>query len=277
MPSSTTSHVLAAPSNERTLCFPIKLLVGTQTVKTSTLVDSGATGNFIDLGLLSLTNFPLKKLPQPICAFNVDGTPNQRGTILWKACTHMVLPHSSDDLELMAVSIGHKQIILGMPWLWSRNPHIDWKNNTLFFPRSPTLNHDNDVTSQRYLLRWLGCDSDMELSLLFSQRYSSEDDVSLREYLPQKDLYCKHLNKITLSTELAQVAKTPDQKIPDWCSDLADVFSEKTHNILPPHRSYHHTIDLKPLFVPKIAKVYPLNPKEQEACKAFIDEHLKTR
>ena len=116
----------------------------------------------------------------------------------------------------------------------------------------------------------------MELSSLFSQRYSSEDDESLREYLPQKDLYCKLLNKITLSTELAQAAKAPDQKIPDWCSDLEDVFSENTHNVLPPHRPYDHTVDLKPSFVPKIVKIYPLNPKEQEACKVFINEHLKT-
>ena len=100
--------------------------------------------------------------------------------------------------------------------------------------------------------------------------------MSLCEYLPQKDLYCKHLNKITLSTELTQTTKTPNQTIPDWCSDLEDVFSKKTHNVLPPHRPYDHTIDLKPSFIPKIAKVYPLNPKEQEVCKAFIDEHLKT-
>ena len=100
--------------------------------------------------------------------------------------------------------------------------------------------------------------------------------MSLREYLPQMDPYCEHLNKITLSTELAQAAKTPNQAIPDWCSVLDNVFSEKTHDRLPPHRSYNHTIDLKPLFIPKIAQVYPLNPKEQEACKSFIDEHLKT-
>ena len=76
LPSPTTPHVLVASPNERTLRFPIKLLVGTQTVETTTFVDSGATGNFIDLGLLSLANFPLKKLPQPIGTFNVDGTPN---------------------------------------------------------------------------------------------------------------------------------------------------------------------------------------------------------
>ena len=104
--SLTTPYVLVASPNERTLRFPIKLLVGTQTVETTALVDSGATGNFIDLGLLSLTNFPLKRLSQSVGAFNVDGTPNRRGTILWKACTCMVLPHGSDDLDLMVVSLG---------------------------------------------------------------------------------------------------------------------------------------------------------------------------
>ena len=59
-----------------------------------------------------------------------------------------MLPQSSDELDLMVVSLGHKQIILGMPWLRSRNPHIDWKNNTLSFPRSPTQNDDNNLTSQ---------------------------------------------------------------------------------------------------------------------------------
>ena len=29
------------------------------------------------------------------------------------------------------------------------------------------------------------------------------------------------------------------------------------------------------MFVPKIAKVYPLNPAEKDACKTFIEEHFK--
>ena len=148
LPSPTTSQVLVAPSNERTLRFPIKLLIGTQTVETSALIDSGATRNFIDLRLLSLANFPLKKLPQPIGAFNIDGTPNRRGTILWKARTRIVLPQRSDNLDLMVVSLGRKQIILGMPWLRSINPRIDWKTNTLFFPKLSTLDEDNDSTTQ---------------------------------------------------------------------------------------------------------------------------------
>ena len=125
LPSPTTSHVLVASPNKQTLRFPVKLLIGQQTVETTALIDSSAPGNFIDLGLLSLANFPLKKLPQPIRAFNVDGTANRQGTILWKVHTCMILPHGSDDLDLMVVSLGRQQIILGMPWLKSKNSCID--------------------------------------------------------------------------------------------------------------------------------------------------------
>ena len=55
-----------------------------------------------------------------------------------------------------------------------------------------------------------------------------------------------------------------------------DVFSEKTHDQLPPHCPYDYTIELKPDFVSKVAKVYSLNPVEMETCKSFIEEHLKT-
>ena len=52
--------------------------------------------------------------------------------------------------------------------------------------------------------------------------------------------------------------------------------SEKTYNVLPPHWPFDHTIELKDSFVPKIAKVYPLNPAEKDACIVFLDEHLET-
>ena len=33
---------------------------------------------------------------------------------------------------------------------------------------------------------------------------------------------------------------------------------------------------MKDTFVPKVAKAYPLSPKEMEACKEFINKHLKS-
>jgi hypothetical protein len=141
-------HVLVASRNERTLCFPVKLLVGDQIVETTALIDSGATGNFLDLGLLSLANFPLQQLPKPIQAYNVDGSANRKGTILWKTKIPVLPFQKTNGLELMIVSLGRKQIILGMPWLKSQNPCIDWQANRLSFPHSITSGTDDHTTPQ---------------------------------------------------------------------------------------------------------------------------------
>ena len=63
------------------MCIPISLHGLKKTINTLALVDSRATGNFIDSHLLPNGIFKLKALPTPITAFNVDGTPNTKGTI----------------------------------------------------------------------------------------------------------------------------------------------------------------------------------------------------
>jgi hypothetical protein len=167
--SRNSPYVLVASKNERTLRFPVKLLVGTQIVETTPLVNSGATGNFLDLGLLSLANFPLQPLPKPIQVYNVDGSTNRKGTILWKTKIPVLPFQKTNGLELMIVNLGWRQIILGMPWLKAQNLQIDWQANTLSLPSSFTPTPDDNMTPQRYLLRWLGLDVDQELSHLYSQ------------------------------------------------------------------------------------------------------------
>ena len=70
--------------------------------------------------------------------------------------------------------------------------------------------------------------------------------------------------------------KPKEVPVPDFCTNFADVFSEKTYNQLPPHRMFDHVIDLKDTFILKITKVYPLNLAKKKAYKAFVEEHLKT-
>ena len=84
------------------------------------------------------------------------------------------------------------------------------------------------------------------------------------------------IRKITISTQIAQKEKTLESTIPAWCTDFEDIFSKKTHETLPPHQPYDHVINLKEAFIPKIAKIYSLNLAEKEACKAFVDKHLRT-
>ena len=160
--SHDLSHRLVALPNERTIRLPVKLVTGTQIVETTALIDCGATGNF-DIGLLSKANFPLQRLPKPIRAYNVDGTANAKGTIRWKAHTDILFSGTKETTDLMILSLGRQQIILGMPWLRKWNPRIDWMTNTVSIPKSP-LPPPPDHVPQRYLLRWLGLDADRKIS-----------------------------------------------------------------------------------------------------------------
>ena len=85
-----------------------------------------------------------------------------------------------------------------------------------------------------------------------------------------------HIRKLTLSMALAQATKKVEQKLPLQYTQYAKVFNTPGEGELPPWQPFNHGIDLKETFVPKVAKSYPMNPKEMEACKAFIDKHLKS-
>jgi len=55
-------------------------------VETQALIDCGAGGIFIDKDFAYQNGFTTEHLNRPIRVFNVDGTPNTKGTI--EECTH---------------------------------------------------------------------------------------------------------------------------------------------------------------------------------------------
>ena len=258
--SHDLSHVLVALPNEWTLCLSIRLVAGTQIVKTTILINCGTTGNFIDISLLSKANFPLHRLPKPICAYNVDGTANVKGTIGWKAHMKILFSHSRESANLMVLSLGKQQVILGMPWLHKWNPKLDWTSNTISISKSPSPSPPEYIP-QWYLLHWLGLDADQQ--------------ISNRPHKREAWLKGEWINKTTISTQITQTAQSTEPVIPEWCEDFADVFSEKIHNQLPPHCPYDYTIKLHPDFIPKIAKVYSLNPTKMETVKLSSKNTLR--
>lgn len=61
----------------------------------------------------------------------------------------------------------------------------------------------------------------------------------------------------------------PPQYLP-----FREVFEKKAAERFPVSRPFDHAINLKPDFIPKNCKVYPLSPKEEQAMNEFIDENL---
>ena len=86
----------------------------------------------------------------------------------------------------------------------------------------------------------------------------------------------EHIWKTALSTKLAIATHKEEVSLPSQYTTYADIFSKWTFKVLSPQWEFYHAIELKESFIPKVAKIYPLNPQEVEACKEFVEENLKT-
>ena len=78
LPSETIAPVFVSDPDEKSICIPISIFVneGAQIIDTFTLVNSGATGDFINWDLAKKRGYQLQRLSQPLKAQNVDGSAN---------------------------------------------------------------------------------------------------------------------------------------------------------------------------------------------------------
>jgi len=57
--------------------------------------------------------------------------------------------------------------------------------------------------------------------------------------------------------------------------EYQSIFKKTASERFPEKQPWDHRIDLKPKFVPKKSKIYPMNQKEEEEMNKFIDDNLK--
>ena len=94
---------------------------------TEAMVDTGATGDFIDQDFVAQAKLPTRKLSQPVPVYNVDRTPNEAGSIREVVDTIMVYNGHSERILLAVTRLGKQSMILGISWLNKHNPEIDFR------------------------------------------------------------------------------------------------------------------------------------------------------
>lgn len=95
------------------------------------LLDSGASGKFIDQNYAKKIGAKQIDLERPIQVYNVDGTQNKRGTIRKYVELNLEIHERKQKCRLLVTGLGQQKIILGYTWLKKTNPLIDWKKGTL--------------------------------------------------------------------------------------------------------------------------------------------------
>ena len=90
------------------------------------LVDSGATGRFIDRNYVKANWLTTRTLLVPIPVRNVDGTPNEAGAITEVVDLILRYENHSQHTLFAVTGLGNQELILGHAWLKKHNPEINW-------------------------------------------------------------------------------------------------------------------------------------------------------
>ena len=133
-PSICIPSVLVARVLNKTISVPIFLCEfqkNNKTVDLEALLDSGAGGLFIDKTFTKRNNFTLHELPEPLNAYNVDGTLNKKGTITSYVEADLKIGEWIKQTHLYVTGLGKQKVILGFPWLQDENPTVDWKSSEI--------------------------------------------------------------------------------------------------------------------------------------------------
>jgi hypothetical protein len=96
------------------------------------LVDSGATDNFMHPAFAKRMGLGLQKLPNPKKIFNINNTTNKSGMITHFLDLNVCTNGIDKEMQFLVTDIGHKEVLLGYPWLATFEPKFNW--------RSPVIN-----------------------------------------------------------------------------------------------------------------------------------------
>ena len=266
------------------------------------LLDSGATGMFIDQEYVKENRFDTIKLSRPIPVRNVDGTPNEAGSI--HEVVELVLKYKnhSEKAFFAVTGLGRQKVIMGHTWLQKHNPDINWTTGEVKMSRCSRpccagcrQEVREERRAQKIETRRISTCSEGESPMLLSDDEDSDEPASEFEEgdrilvatsePPAEDICASS----TISQRLAETFKLKAEvdrpvlddvetltDVPDHLREFTLVFSKESFDTLPEPRPWDHAIELVPGEKPSDCKVYPLSPKEQKELDVFLRENLET-
>ena len=86
------------------------------------MVDSGASGVFLNRSFCEANGVTVQPLEQAITVYNIDGTKNVDRAIREKATLTMTAGSHVETLDFFVTSLSSKDVILGLPWLQVTTP-----------------------------------------------------------------------------------------------------------------------------------------------------------
>jgi hypothetical protein len=254
---------------------PVTVTLPNQTtINTRALIDSGAQKSFVNSSFVNTHNVATASLPHPIRLNMADGDTSTSGPVTQQANLQITIAeHHRESLTLHVTKLQSHAIILGIDWLHTHNPAINWRKHIVSF--------QDDFCNKHCLEKYPALSLDTLLSSLDHETLEpTVDDYYLcqliSEFCEEQNLELPCLPDLScFSLSLRSVDTTPVPAIPEAYAEFAPLFKDREPGTLPPHRPFDHTIPLEPNSKVPFGPLYTLSQKELEELRKYIDENLK--
>ena len=136
------------------------------------LLDSRATGLFMDTTFARKKGFKMEKLKKPLLVRNIDGTVNVGEAITHQVECNMFFKGHVERARTDICNLGKTEVILGMPWLAAHNLEIDWEKGEVEIMHCPPIYGKRKQKEKRKEVKKVKRDEDKEtLKKLVSKRF----------------------------------------------------------------------------------------------------------
>ena len=145
------NHVIVGGQQYRQIHIPSYILQTShvQDIYTRTFINCRVDINCIDYNFTWRNRIPLRKPEKLLLVNNVDGSPNEAGTIKHSVILFIRMGGIIHKEEFHAIKCRKDNIILGLPWLNCINPTINWVSKHIDIHRATNQTEEyNMMTSQ---------------------------------------------------------------------------------------------------------------------------------
>jgi len=198
-------------------------------VTVKALLDSGATGMFMDRKMVAKYRFRLQKLERPVVVRNVDGTNNSTGAIIHQVEVNVYYRSHVERMRMDMCDLGKTDVILGMPWLQAHNPEINWEIEEVKMTRCPPLCGRNTKLEKRWKAK-----KEKRVAML-------EEEKIVRWVVNNKEDWERE-------EEVEADYKKIEEMVPRRFLKWRKVFGKMESERIPTRKIWDHAIDLKETF-----------------------------
>ena len=218
------------------------------------LLDSGVTGMFMDRQTVARHGFKLQKLERPITIRNVNSTNNSREAITHQVECNIYYKGHVERMTMDVCDLEKTEVILGMPWLVTHNPEINWETGEVKMIRCLSLCGSIKVRKEE--------------RKKVKRVVTEEEEKIIHWVIDSKKDWGKEKE---MEEDHRKIKKMVPKKFLKWKKVFGKVESER----MLTRKIWDHAIDLKEIFKPQKGKIYPLSKNEREKVQNFVEDQLR--